>query len=242
MSNNVVRLVINDRSQDVAIKEYQGQRVVTFKDIDELHGRPDGTARRTFNDHKRRLREGVDFFVRSAYEARAEFGITAPNGLVLIAESGYLMVVKPFGDDLSWDVQRELVNGYFRGRQVAPQYQIPQTYSEALRLAADLADKVQELTPKAEFHDAVAIAENCQDVGSIARVLGIGRNKFFEWMREQGILMWNNQPYQQYMDSGYFKVIEQAWKDSQGKTGTDTKTLVTGKGLLWLQKRFNPGA
>lgn len=33
---------------DIAIKEYQGQRVVTFKDVDTVHGRPDGTARKRF--------------------------------------------------------------------------------------------------------------------------------------------------------------------------------------------------
>lgn len=132
---------------------------------------------------------------------------------------------------------------------VAPVYQIPQTYAEALRLAADLSETVEAqkqtialMEPKADFYDTVAVAENCQDVGSVARVLGIGRNTFFKWMREQGILMWNNQPYQRYLDEGYFQVIEQVWTDSQGKSGTDTKTLVTGKGLLWLQKRYRQGA
>mgnify|MGYP002762287615 CR=1 FL=1 len=33
---------------DISIKEYKGQRVVTFKDIDAAHGRPDGTARKRF--------------------------------------------------------------------------------------------------------------------------------------------------------------------------------------------------
>lgn len=30
---------------DITIKEHNGQRVVTFKDIDAVHGRPDGTAK-----------------------------------------------------------------------------------------------------------------------------------------------------------------------------------------------------
>src|SRR5699024_9666826 len=34
--------------------------------------------------------------------------------LMLITESGYLMVAKPFTDDLSWQVQRSMVNSYFR--------------------------------------------------------------------------------------------------------------------------------
>ena len=34
--------------------------------------------------------------------------------MTLITESGYLMLVKSFTDDLAWEVQRELVKGYFR--------------------------------------------------------------------------------------------------------------------------------
>lgn len=102
---------------NVSIKEYQGQRVITFKDIDTVHQRPDGTARRNFNTNKRHFIEGEDYFVRNSYEAKNEFNLVAPNGLVLVTESGYLMLVKSFTDDLSWDVQRELVKSYFRVKE-----------------------------------------------------------------------------------------------------------------------------
>lgn len=36
------------------------------------------------------------------------------NDVILLAESGYLMLVKSFTDDLAWQVQRQVVNGYFR--------------------------------------------------------------------------------------------------------------------------------
>ncbi len=113
MSNIVT---INDT--ELQVIEYQGQRVATLAQIDDVHKRPDGTARRTFNDHKHRLIEGQDYFVRDAYEAR-EMGFTAPNGLILMTEQGYTMLVKPFGDDLAWQVQRNVVNGYFRAKEAA---------------------------------------------------------------------------------------------------------------------------
>lgn len=47
-------------------------------------------------------------------------GVTAPNGLILMTEAGYLMLVKSFTDDLAWSVQRQLVNGYFRGQHHRP--------------------------------------------------------------------------------------------------------------------------
>ena len=106
----------------IEIKEYKGQRVVTFKDIDTLHQRPNGTAKRNFNEHKQHFLEGVDFFtVKPAdiqkYEFRT-FEIDVPNrGIILLTESGYLMIVKSFTDELAWKVQRQLVNTYFRAKQ-----------------------------------------------------------------------------------------------------------------------------
>ena len=40
-----------------------------------------------------------------------------PNGLKLFTQTGYLMIVKSFTDDLSWAIQRELVTGYFAARR-----------------------------------------------------------------------------------------------------------------------------
>ena len=43
--------------------------------------------------------------------------ITIPTrGITVLTETGYLMIVKTFTDDLSWSVQRQLVNNYFEKR------------------------------------------------------------------------------------------------------------------------------
>ncbi len=115
-----MRTVIINR-QSLKVKEYGGQRVVTFADIDAVHCRPEGTARRNFNNNRQHFLIGVDYFVRNSYEA-AEYGIVAPNGLILMTESGYLMLVKSFTDDLAWKVQRELVNSYFKAEKPAYEY------------------------------------------------------------------------------------------------------------------------
>lgn len=104
---------------EVSVKEYQGNRVVTFKDIDTVHGRSDGTARKRFNDNKEHFIENVDYFMikrsDNQMSEKRTFGFEVPNrGLTLVTESGYLMLVKSFTDDLAWDVQRQLVNTYFR--------------------------------------------------------------------------------------------------------------------------------
>lgn len=99
---------------DVALApiEHHGVRVMTLAMMDAVHKRPDGTARRNFNENKARLIEGEDYFVRNSSEAR-ELGYVAPNGIALLTETGYSMLVKSFTDDLAWDVQRQLVKSYF---------------------------------------------------------------------------------------------------------------------------------
>ncbi|WP_418205874.1 ORF6N domain-containing protein [Anaerotignum faecicola] len=106
-------------------KEYNGRRVVTFKDIDLVHGRADGTARYRFRDNKKHFIEGEDYFVVTPQTLEnAKMGEIRPSGIesvnvrgtTFLTETGYLMLVKSFTDDLAWSVQRELVNNYFRFR------------------------------------------------------------------------------------------------------------------------------
>jgi len=125
-------------STDVAVKEYHNQRVVTFKDIDQCHVRPEGTAKRNFSDNRQHFVEGTDFFQIQKDEKRT-LGFEVPNrGLTVITESGYLMLVKSFTDDLAWDVQRQLVNTYFRKDQTDPtlKLQVQQERAHAMLMNA----------------------------------------------------------------------------------------------------------
>lgn len=111
-------------NSEVAVKEFKGQRVVTFKDIDTVHERPEGTARKRFNDNKKRFIDGEDYFKISASEFRTHFNPAyskqATEDITLITEQGYLMVTKSLTDDLSWKVQRQLVSSYFK-KEATPQ-------------------------------------------------------------------------------------------------------------------------
>ena len=92
------------------IREYKGQRVITLADIDRVHKRPEGTARKRFNDSRKHFIEGEDMFTISPDEFRRAFGehsmdLRQQNNVILLTESGYLMVVKSLTDDLAWRVQ-----------------------------------------------------------------------------------------------------------------------------------------
>lgn len=100
------------------VVEHNGQRVLTLSMMDQVHGRPDGTARKRFNDHKDKLIEGRHYFKLSASEIRTRFpgaiSGRATEDVNVLSERGYLVLVKSFTDDLSWQVQDKLVDGYFR--------------------------------------------------------------------------------------------------------------------------------
>ena len=106
-------------------KVYNGQRVVTLRDIDELHQRPEGTAKRNFRENKQHFEEGIDFFLVTheqkdeirPFDRRTMGFEIGKRGTLVFTLTGYLMIVKSFTDNLSWAIQRELVNGYFAGRK-----------------------------------------------------------------------------------------------------------------------------
>ena len=47
---------------ELAIREYNGQRVVTLKDIDRVHGKRTDTAKKAFQKHKKHFILGEDYF------------------------------------------------------------------------------------------------------------------------------------------------------------------------------------
>lgn len=146
-------LINLENGTQIEVKEYKGQRVVTFKDIDTVHKRLDGTARQTFNRNKERFILGEDYFVCDTYEAKERFDITAPNGIALITEQGYLMLVKPFNDEESWRIQRRLVNGYFKVQQMAtdlsPQMQMLYGMLDQMAQTERRAKEAKEIAQKA---------------------------------------------------------------------------------------------
>ncbi len=107
---------------ELAIREYNGQRVVTLKDIDRVHEKKTDTAKKSFQKHKKHFILGEDYFeitrreLGERYSPKEKIMGNPSLTTYLLTESGYLMIVKTFTDDLSWQVQRQLVNAYFKAK------------------------------------------------------------------------------------------------------------------------------
>lgn len=120
-----------------------------------------------------------------------------------------------------------------------------QVMARALKLADQTIARLKEensiLKPKADFFDAVADSKTAISMNEVAKVLaidGYGRNNLFEFLRNEKILDRYNVPYQRYIDSGWFRVIEQKYMKN-GELCVSTKTLVYQKGVDGIRKRIN---
>ena len=103
----------------------------------------------------------------------------------------------------------------------------------------ELKEVIEVQKPKVEFYDTVTKSETTFDMSEVAKVINIpkiGRNKIFEILRNKGILRNNNQPYQKYVNSGYFKIIENETEDKNGYIHVNTQTVVFQKGLDFIIK------
>lgn len=92
---------------------------------------------------------------------------------------------------------------------------------------------IEEQKPKVDFADQVSSSDNCIDMKTMAKIIcdkgiEIGRNRLFRFLREQGYLMEDNQPYQEYVTNGWFRVIEEV--DEFDERKTRFQTLCRGKG------------
>lgn len=136
---------------------------------------------------------------------------------------------------------RQVLKGLRSGQlSLIERFDIPRTYPEALRRLADevearqqLQEKVQMMEPKAEMYDVLLSSQNSQSMSEVAKCFGIGRNKLFAFLRDKKVLRHNNEPYQRYMDRGYFTVREVIIAKGD-MTVNKTQTLVTAKGIDFI--------
>ena len=91
----------------------------------------------------------------------------------------------------------------------------PQSYIEALEahLQAEkeklqLQQQLLEQQPKVKAYNMLLSGQNAQTMAQVAKAFGTERNRLFELLRNQKILMKNNLPYQEYLDRGFFEVHE----------------------------------
>jgi len=111
-----------------------------------------------------------------------------------------------------------------------------------LQTITQLNNIIAKQKPLVDFAETVSSTKDIIDMNKMAKLLNdenipIGRNKLFEWLRTNKILMKNNTPYQRYIDGGYFKIKESTKETAYGSKIFVT-TYVTGKGQIYIIEKL----
>lgn len=140
---------------------------------------------------------------------------------------------------------RESVNNPFK---------VPSTFREALLLAAEQQEKIEEQErllkeqePKVLFAKAVEASEKSCLIGELAKILrqnGVdtGEKRLFAWMRDNGYLCRygerHNQPTQKGMDLELFELKKVTVTKPNGDILVKVTPKVTGKGQVYSVNKF----
>ena len=233
---NDIKVFENDAFGSVRTIDREGDVWFVGKDVAEILG---------YTNPSKALADHVDEEDKLNNESLSSLG---QRGGWLINESGlYSLVLSsklPTAKQFKRWITKEVIPSI---RKTGGYFATPKTYVEALRALADaeeekerLALENEEMKPKAEFYDAVTGGPTTLEVGTVAKILncGIGRNKLFEFLKNEGILDGRNIPYQRYVDAGYFRAVETRYLLPSGDYATYSKTVVYQKGVDFIRKRL----
>lgn len=138
-------------------------------------------------------------------------------------------------------------------KDVAQRPAIPQTLSEALRLAADQAEQIEQQQkqieaqrPRVLFSQSVETSKDSVLIGELAKIIcqnGVetGEKRLFQWLRENNYLCSHgeryNQPTQRAIELGLFEIRKTTINVGES-TKVRTTTKVTGKGQIYFVNKF----
>lgn len=132
---------------------------------------------------------------------------------------------------------------------------IPQTFAQALRLAAEQAETIEAQqkqleaqAPKVAFATAIINSPSSCGIDELAKLLkqngvDMGEIRLFQWLRDNDYLCSvgtaRNQPTQKALDMGLFELKPQTWTNPKtDEVMTTTRTMVTGKGKEYSINKF----
>jgi len=97
--------------------------------------------------------------------------------------------------------------------------------------------KPVDVFPTTESHEP----ERWHTMSQVAKLIGImGRNKMYEFLRNKGVLMHHNEPYQRLIDQGYFRMELVNKYSSKGLfISSFPVLLVSSKGIIFIKELLN---
>ncbi|MCU7583663.1 phage antirepressor KilAC domain-containing protein [Riemerella anatipestifer] len=128
-------------------------------------------------------------------------------------------------------------------------YALPQTFAEALKLAAQQAERLElqqaelkKQAPKVAYYEEVLQSESTYNINQIAKELGMSAitlNKKLQDLKVQYRQGGTWLLYHKYQNKGYTKTKTHTYTDTKGATQTSMQTVWTEKGRLFIHEALS---
>jgi len=175
--------------------------------------------------------------------------------MYIMTKDGFSFLVMGYTGAQAGKFKEEYINAFNRMEaKIKTGFQIPQTFAEALKLAANQAQEIEEQNklikknkPKVLFADAVSTSQKSCLIGELAKILKqngieIGEHRLFQWMREHEYLCSHgeryNLPTQKSMELQLFEIKKTTITKPDGTVLVSTTPKVTGKGQIYFTNKF----
>lgn len=231
--------------------EYRGERILLTEQLAQIYETEVKNISNNFNRNPEKFVEGKHYYKLEGEDLRIFKGIHQ-NGeslkfvskLYLWTKRGASRHCKMLGTDKAWEQFDVLEENYFNP---GLKFQIPQTYSEALRLAAEQAEELEkknlllaqknqqinELQPKATYYDLILRNKSLLSITKIAKDYGLSGKKMNVLLHDMGVQYKQGDVwllYQKYADKGYTQSKTHVIDDEINKF----HTYWTQKGRLFI--------
>lgn len=170
----------------------------------------------------------------------------------IMTKDGFSFLVMGFTGARAAQFKEDFIEAFNKMDQTLKS-QLPQSFAEALQLAANQAREIEDQqkqlalqAPKVLFADAVTASSNSVLIAELSRILkqnglNIGQNRLFERLRQEGYLLskgeYYNLPSQTAMDLKIFEIKETPIVTKNGSQIKRT-VMVTAKGLDYFVKKY----
>ena len=252
-------------NQKLQVIDKNGERVLLTAQLAEANGTDSKVISKNFTRNQNRYVEGKHYYALAGEEKRSfinhrQIDDSSKNAAVLYlwTEKGAWLHAKSLNTDQAWEAYEMLVDDYYTKAAVLQQWQMPQTYSEALRalaasveeterLAAEVATKDEKIridAPKIRFYDHYMDSDDTMTFTNVGKMLSkthatsISPQRLKKFLQEQEVLSKNKcdgiyPPRKGYED--YFKTVLYTKSDHRGIVIASTLNLkITPQGVDFI--------
>ena len=175
--------------------------------------------------------------------------------MIIMTKDGFTLLAMGYTGDMAMKFKEEYIAAFNTMEQTLKSggFQVPTSFREALLLAAQQQEKIEEQqkqlaeqAPKVLFANAVETSQKSCLIGELAKILrqngvDIGEKRLFSWMREKGYLCYGeryNQPTQKSMDLELFEMKKTTITKPSGEILVSVTSKVSGKGQVYFVNKF----